>query len=64
MALRVKTSILSIKKNPIKSWDYIKSEYNLESKLKYRWIQLAGALPKLWKCHILNCREYSMNLYF
>ena len=46
MALRVKTSILSIKKNPIKSWDYIKSEYNLESKLKYRWIQLAGALPK------------------
>ena len=21
-----------------KSWDYIKSEYNLESKLKYRWI--------------------------
>ena len=38
-----------------KSWDYVKSEYNLESKLKYRWIQLTDALPKLWKDRILNC---------
>ena len=37
-----------------KSWDYIKSEYNLESSLKYRWIQLTDALPKLWKERILN----------
>ena len=31
-----------------KSWDYIKSEYNLENKWKCRWIQLTDALPKLW----------------
>ena len=37
-----------------KSWDYIKSEYNLESKLQYCWIQLTDALPKLWKDRILN----------
>ena len=30
-----------------KSWDYNKSEYDLESKLKYRWIRLTDALPKL-----------------
>ena len=30
-----------------KSWDYIKSEYNLETKLKYCWIQLTNALLKL-----------------
>ena len=45
-----------------KSWDYIKSEYDLESKLKYRWIQLTDALPKLWKDRILNCIGNSMNL--
>ena len=45
-----------------KSWDYIKSEYNLESKLKYRWIQLTNVLPKLWKDRILNCIGNSMNL--
>ena len=44
-----------------KSWDYIKSEYNLESKLKYCWIQLIDALPKLWKDRILNCIGNSMN---
>ena len=32
-----------------KSWDYTESEYNLENNLKYCWIQLANALPKLWK---------------
>ena len=38
-----------------KPWHYIKSEYNLESKLKYRWIQLRDALPKLWKdCILMN----------
>ena len=36
-----------------KLWDYIKSEYNLESKLKDRWIELSDALPKLWKDRIL-----------
>ena len=45
-----------------KSWDYIKLEYNLESKLKYRCIQLTDALSKLWKDHILNCTKNSMNL--
>ena len=45
-----------------KSWDYIKSEYNLEGKLKCRWIQLTDALPKLWKDRILNCIVNSMNL--
>ena len=45
-----------------KLWDYIKSEYNLESKLKYRWIQLTDILPKLWKDRILNCVGNSMNL--
>ena len=45
-----------------KSWDYIKSEYNLESKLNYRWIQLTDALPQLWKGHTLNCIGHSMNL--
>ena len=45
-----------------KSWNYIKSEYNLESKLKYRWIQLTDALSKLWKDRILNCMGNSMNL--
>ena len=40
-----------------KLWDYIKSEYNLESKLKDRWIELSDALPKLWKDRILiRCR--------
>ena len=29
-----------------KSGDYIKSELNLENKLKYRRIQLTDALPK------------------
>ena len=45
-----------------KSWDYIKSEYNLESKLKYPWIQLTDALPKLWKDRILNGVGNSINL--
>ena len=45
-----------------KSWNYIKSEYNLESKLKYRWVQLTDALPKLSKDRILNCIGNSMNL--
>ena len=45
-----------------KSWDYIKSEYNLESKLKYHWIQLTDALPKSWKDRLLNCIGNSMNL--
>ena len=45
-----------------KSWDYLKSEYNLENKLKYRWIQLADASPKLWRERILNCLGDSMNL--
>ena len=45
-----------------KSWNYIKSEYNLESQLKFRWIQLTDALPKLWKDRILNCIENSMIL--
>ena len=45
-----------------KSWDYIKLEYNLESKLKYRCIQLTDALSKLWKDRILNCTGNSMNL--
>ena len=34
------------KNGKTKPWDYIKSEYNLESKLKYRWIQLTDVLPK------------------
>ena len=45
-----------------KSWDYIKSEYNLERKLKDCWIQLTDALPKIWEDRILNCRGKSMNL--
>ena len=45
-----------------KPWDYIKSEYNLECKLKYCWIQLTDALTKLWKDRILNCIGNSMNL--
>ena len=49
-------------KGKTKSWDYNKSEYNLESKLKYRWIQLTDALPKLWKDRILNCVGNSTNL--
>ena len=43
------------------SWDYIKSEFNLESKLKYRWIQLTDVLPKLWNDRILNCIRNSVN---
>ena len=50
------------KNDKTKSWDYIKSENNLESKLKYRWIQLTGDLPKLWKDRILNNIGNSMNL--
>ena len=46
----------------IKSWDYIKSEYNLERKLKYRRTQLTDALPKLWKDRISNYRESSIDL--
>ena len=38
------------------------SEDNLESKSKYRWIQLTDALPKLGKDHILHCIGNSMNL--
>ena len=45
-----------------KSWDYIKSEWNLESKLRYFWIQLTDALPKLWKESILNSIGNSINL--
>ena len=46
-----------------KSRDCIKSEYNLESKLKHRWIQLTDALPKLWKDTFLNCIGNAMNLF-
>ena len=46
-----------------KSWDYVKSEYNFESKLKFCWIQLTDALPKLSKDRILNCLRNSMNLW-
>ena len=45
-----------------KSWDYIKSEWNLESKLRYFWIQLTDALPKLWKESILSSIGNSINL--
>ena len=45
-----------------KSWDYIKLECNLESKLKYYQIQLTDDLPKLQKSRILNCIRNSMNL--
>ena len=66
LTLRVKTSILSFrfftKNGKTKSWDYIKSEYNLETKLKYRWIHLTDTSPKLWKDCILNCIENSINL--
>ena len=55
-------SQIFLKNGKTKSWDYIKSEYNLESKLKYCWIQLTDALPKLWKDCILNCIGNSMNL--
>ena len=44
------------------SWDYNKSEFNLESKLKCRWIQLTDILPKLWKGRILNSIRNSVNL--
>ena len=37
-----------------KSWDYIKSEYSLESKWKYRGIQLTDVLYKSQKYRILN----------
>ena len=42
-----------------KSWDYIKSEYNLESKLKCCWIQVTDTLPKFWKDRILNCKNFA-----
>ena len=45
----------------IKSWDDIKPECNLESKLKYRWFQLGFALLKLWKDCILNFIGNSLN---
>ena len=45
-----------------KLWDYIKSEWNLESKLRYFWIQLTDALPKLWKESILSSIGNSINL--
>ena len=45
-----------------KSWGCIKSEYNLEFKLKYHWIQLTDTLPILWKNGILSCRGNSMYL--
>ena len=35
--------------------------FNVESKLRYRWIQLTDALTTLWKDHILNCIGNSMN---
>ena len=41
---------------------FIKSEHNPESKLKYHWIQLRGALLTSWKDLILNCIGNSMNL--
>ena len=34
-------------KTVARSWVDVKSEYNLESKLKYRYIQLTDAFPKL-----------------
>ena len=50
------------KNGKAKSWDYFKSECNLETKLKYCWIHLADASPKLWKDCILNCLENLINL--
>ena len=46
-----------------KSRDYIKSNYNLESTLKYCWVQLTDALPELWKDRLLKCIGIPMNLY-
>ena len=46
-----------------KSRDYIKSNYSLESKLKYCWVQLTDALPELSKDRLLNCIGIPMNLY-
>ena len=37
-----------------KSGDYIRSEYNLVSKFKHHWIQLADDFPELCKDCILN----------
>ena len=66
LGLRVKTSILPViffhGNGKTKLWDYIKSEWNLESKLRYFWIQLTDALPKLWKESILNSIGNSINL--
>ena len=45
-----------------KSWNYTKSGYILERKLKYHWIQLTDTLPKFWEDRVLNWRGYSVNL--
>ena len=45
-----------------KSWDYIKSEYNLERILKYRRNQLTDALLKLWKDPISNWMKSLIDL--
>ena len=63
-ALQVKTSILSVRfftkmAGPNHG---IKLEYNLQSRLKYRWSQLTDALPKPWKDRIMNCIGNLMNL--
>ena len=49
--------------NNTKSSDYIKLTHSLESKLKYCWLQLTDALPKLWRDCFLNFRGHSINLY-
>ena len=48
------------KNDKTKSWDYIKSEYNLESKSMDSIS--SHALPKLRKDHFLDFRGNSMNL--
>ena len=66
LTLRVKTSILSVrfftKMERLNHGIILNQNTTLKTTLKYRWIQLTDALPKLWKERILNCIGNSMNL--
>ena len=47
-----------------KSWSEVKTEYNLEEKMFYKWFQLYHAIPSQWKRIIKTTNGLCTNILY
>ena len=47
-----------------KSWNQIKTEYNLEEKMFYKWFQLYHEIPNQWKRTIKTTNDSCTNIIY